>query len=175
MLLTGCIDLNFFLCVRLCSLTNFEIGSYMNFVLKNEQGKLLKITRPVVLWLKEMVMMVFRKGSESNIKSDLGIWAKYLFKHAFKHFCSINAIILYLFHLHKLYKIKLNYKHLNALLFQFTAWKAHFFTSCFGKLQSLVLLRHYWGITELLTFKVIWTWLLHPSVKYVELLLYFRT
>lgn len=33
---------------------------------------LLKVTGPAVLWLKEMVMMVSRRGSESNIKSDLG-------------------------------------------------------------------------------------------------------
>lgn len=43
---------------------------------------LLKVTRLVVLWLKEMVMMVSRRGSESNIKSDLSIWARYLFKHS---------------------------------------------------------------------------------------------
>lgn len=45
----------------------------------------LKITRPVVLWLEEMVMMVFRRGSESNIKSDLGVWTTYLSKRALKH------------------------------------------------------------------------------------------
>lgn len=70
--------------VRLHSLTNLEIGFYMNFIPKHQACQtLLKVTRPVVLWLKEMVMMVFRRGSESNIKSDLGIWAKYLFlKHS---------------------------------------------------------------------------------------------
>lgn len=47
---------------------------------------LLKVTRPVVLWLKEMVMMVSRRGSESNIKSDLSIWARYLFKHSLNIF-----------------------------------------------------------------------------------------
>lgn len=39
---------------------------------KKASQTLLKVTRPVVLWLKEMVMMVSRRGSESNIKSDLG-------------------------------------------------------------------------------------------------------
>lgn len=71
-LLIGCIDLNFFPEITL--LTFVEIQT------------LLKITRPVVLWLKEMVMMVSRRGSESNIKSDLSIWARYLFKHSLNMF-----------------------------------------------------------------------------------------
>jgi hypothetical protein len=56
-------------------LRNLEIASYMNFVTHTQKivsQTLLKVTRPVVLWLKEMVMMVSRRGSESNIKSDLG-------------------------------------------------------------------------------------------------------
>lgn len=62
-------------------------------------------------------MMVFRRGSESNIKSDLGIWAQCLFKHAFKHFYGINTTKLYLFHLHKVRKIKPNFRHFNSYYF----------------------------------------------------------
>ena len=49
----------------------------MIFVQKKKKKKArqtsLKVTRGVVLWLKEMVMMVSKRGSESNIKSDSGI------------------------------------------------------------------------------------------------------
>lgn len=63
--------------MRLYPLTDLEIGSDVNFIQKKKKASqtLLKVTRPrpVVLWLKEMVTMVSRRGSESNIKSDLGI------------------------------------------------------------------------------------------------------
>lgn len=54
----------------------------MNFVKIKKPRKsdfLVKVTRLVVLRLKEMVTMVCRRGSESKIKSDLGISAKSLF------------------------------------------------------------------------------------------------
>lgn len=71
---TGCIYFKKIFFVRLHLLTNLEIGFYVNFIPKHQACQtLLQVTRPVVLWLKEMVMMVFRRGSESNIKSDLGI------------------------------------------------------------------------------------------------------
>lgn len=84
---------------------------------KRASQAVLKITRPVVLWLNEMVLMVFRRGSESNIKSDLAFWAQFLFKHAFKHFYGINTTKRYLFHLHKVHKIKLNFKRFNSYYF----------------------------------------------------------
>ena len=55
-------------------LLNLEIRSYMSFVQKKQARQTsLEVTRRVVLWLKEMVMMVSKRGSESNIKSDSGI------------------------------------------------------------------------------------------------------
>lgn len=64
-------------------LLNLEIRSYMSFVQKQARQTSLEVTRHVVLWLKEMVMMVSKRGSESNIKSDSGIKAKFLFlKHS---------------------------------------------------------------------------------------------
>lgn len=68
-------------------------------------------------------MMVFRRGSESNIKSDLGIWRQYLFNLAFKHFYGINTTRLYSTFIKY---IRLNFIHFN-LQFQFNALKALFF------------------------------------------------
>lgn len=72
-----------------------KLGNWFLYELypKNPASQtLLKVTRLVVLWLKEMVMMVSRRGSESNIKSDLGIWAKYRFLKLIIHFYSMNTL-----------------------------------------------------------------------------------
>lgn len=65
-----------------------KLGSWFPYDLcaKTSKSTSLKVTRPVVLWLKEMVMMVSRRGSESNIKSDLGIGQNTVFQAFIKHF-----------------------------------------------------------------------------------------
>lgn len=95
-------------------------------------------------------------------KVILGIWAQCFFKHAFKHFYGINTTKLYLFHLHKVHKIKPDFRHFTSL-FQFTALKADFFHFLFWETSGSC-------ITELVKFKMSLMWLLYLSVKYFELL-----
>lgn len=71
------------------------------------------------------------------------IWVigqKYLSNVFIKHFYSKNALILYIFHLYELNKIKLNSRHLNfynpsSLLYLKGVF---YFISCFEKLHALV-------------------------------------